>query len=413
VRGAISLLTIGDRLVFLYRLVKFYAKVAAIRGITKQNRRKIKQTILTDLGSALTKSIPKLPDYLIQNSTFPDDIKISKKIMVILVPEGNHISGGLLSLFSIASNMRRVRKTHGYDVIAMTLPSKDGQTFYRNKFFRSDESAYRFAQILECRSATDVYIHIPEYAVRSFCALLSTEERQYLQGIENLHINILNQNVTLMPDKTCVDTLRILSNNISQSVAHHAYFSQKIADTYGLPTLLLTAYTDLSAYPPVDIAEKEKLIIYSPDNAKFKQRCLDTISRNCPDFELKEIRGISFDHYMDLATRCMFSITFGEGFDGYLAQPIHQGGIGFAVYNQEFFPTRDFLRYENIFESDDHMVNDICDRIRALSSDEGRYRHLNSQLMEEYRKLYSHADYIRQLQTLALKQFEYLPARQN
>ena len=106
----------------------------------------------------------------------------------------------------------------------------------------------------------------------------------------------------------------------------------------------------------------------------------------------------------------MFSITFGEGFDGYLAQPIYQGGIGFAVYNKDFFPAPEFSRYENIFQSSEQMLDQICDRIITLSNDEDRYRNLNSQLVEEYHKLYSHSDYVRQLRKLALKQFEYLPS---
>ena len=105
----------------------------------------------------------------------------------------------------------------------------------------------------------------------------------------------------------------------------------------------------------------------------------------------------------------MFSISFGEGFDGYLAQPIHQGGLGFTAYNDDFFPSREFKNYSNIFENEDQMVKYICDRIRHLSTDRQAYVRLNEQFREEYRRLYSYDEYVEQIRKLCLKEFELFP----
>jgi hypothetical protein len=196
-------------------------------------------------------------------------------------------------------------------------------------------------------------------------------------------------------------------------VAHHAYFNQKIADKYQLPTLLLPAYTDLNDYPASSFAEKEKLIIYSLDNAAHKKKCLRKIAQSFPDFKLLEIKNISFDQYMDYATRCMFSISFGEGFDGYVAQPFYQGGIGFAIYDPEFFPSEEFRKYYNIFDNADEMVGQICNRMRKLMLDRESYEQLNAEYLRELKRLYSFEDYIKQIKKLSLRQFEILPtARQ-
>lgn len=394
----------------IFRLCKLHARISAFRGITKADRRRIRREVMHKYADAFVKRYN--PSFLFeaaQDITFPNDLVTAQKIIVILVPEHNVISGGIYSIFSIANQMRRLKNYHGHEVVVMTRPTRGRLTYLRNTNFRNSEGVYRFEQLRLCKSAKEIYLHIPEYATEFFAEEISREERQYLLSRESVHVNILNQNIKLMPEKVRLSGLREIASTLSQSVAHHAYFNQAIADKYDLPTLLLPAYTDLSAYPPTGFGEKEKLIIYSPDEAPHKQRCLEQISQKLPAFRLLEIQGITFDRFMDYATRCMFSISFGEGFDGYLAQPITQGGIGFTVYNDDFFPSPHFKTYYNIFHDEDQMVEGICDRIRHLSTDEQAYVRLNKQFQEEYQKLYSYDEYARQIRKLSSKKFEIFP----
>jgi len=347
-----------------------------------------------------------------QDRTFPVDLYKSERLMVILVPEHNAMSGGIFSFFSIATQMRRLKPYHGYDAIVMTRPNKHNLTYFRNTNFVNSENVHRFEQILLCEGAKEVYLQIPEYATEDFVDLLSLAELNYLKE-RKVYINILNQNIKLMPERDRYAQLYQLSNDITQSVAHHAYFNQNIADKYGLPTLLLPPYTDLGAYPPSNDHVKEKLIIYSPDEAEYKHACLEIIRAKLPEFTLIEIKDITFDKFMNYATRCLFSITFGEGFDGYLAQPIHQGGIGFAVYDERFFPSAQFKKYFNIFSTPTDMIETICDKIRILNENREAYRRLNREFVQEYKILYKFDEYIGQLTKLACRQFEIFPGSVN
>jgi len=393
---------------------RFHANIAALRGATKADRRKIRQDVLQKYRAKGNLSLFYQSESTIfaraQDFMMSADLMTAKKIMVILVPEHNDMSGGIYSMFSIANQMRNLKKVHEYEVVVMTRPNVKGLTYIRNSNFRNMEDVLRFEQIKLFKEAEDIYIHLPEYASQYFVADLSRSETSYLRSRRHLHINILNQNIQLMPERRDFQSLFGLTKSITQSVAHHAYFNQEMADKYDLPTLLLPAYTDLGAYRGLDFANKDKLIIYSLDEAPHKQACIDLLTKNFPDFELVEIRGITFDKYMDYATRCMFSISFGEGFDGYVAQPIYQGGIGFTVYNDEFFPSDDFKKYENFFDSETDLLANICNRMRDLMKDGDRYRTLNRKLIAEYDKLYSFNGYIEQLRKLALKSFEIQPA---
>lgn len=347
--------------------------------------------------------------HAMQDITFPKSIESAEKLFVIVVPEHNEMSGGIFSMFSIANVVRRLKSQHGYEVALMTRPNPSDITYCRQKNFPNSEDVFRFEQIERCAKLKELYLHLPEYTAPDFVENLKESTLNFLKSLDILDINLLNQNYELMPKKEDLFKVRELAHSLTQSVAHHSYYGQSFADRYDLPTLLLPAYTDLSAYNPSTFENKDNLIIYSLDDAPHREPVLTKLAEELPEYELVEIRGITFDQYMDLATRCKFSISFGEGFDGYVAQPIYQGGIGMTVYNEEYFPSEDFLQYENFFESEEDMIENIVDTIKSLSSDENRYTKLNKALVAEWDKLYSYDDYVKQIKKLINKEFELYP----
>ena len=346
---------------------------------------------------------------ILQDALFPNAAMEAKNLLVIVIPEYTAMSGGLYSLFSIANAANLMKNRHSYHVILMTFPNRRNLTYLRQHNFKNNETVFRFSQINRCINADRVYLHIPEYGAADFIDLLDATTIEFLKTRKNLFINILNQNIMYMPTTAALQPLRDLAQGVSQSVAHHAYFGQSFADSYMLPTLLLPAYTDLSEYPAITFEEKEKLIIYSPDDSAFKRPVLEAISSQMPDYELREIRNITFDQFMHLATRCRFSITFGEGFDGYLIQPMQQNGIGFAVYNKEFFPSEKLLNFYNIFSTGDAMVAGIVEKMRVLESNADLYRTTNRAMMDVHEELYSRQDYLNRIERLIHRDFDLYP----
>lgn len=344
-----------------------------------------------------------------QDITFPKTLSDAKKLFVIVLPEHNEMSGGIFSFFSIANVVRRLRSQHGYEVALMTRPNDNNITYCRQKNFPNSEDIFRFEQIERCRNLQELYLHLPEYVAPDFVEKLEESTLNFLKSLKVLDINLLNQNYELMPESIEFTSVRELAHSLTQSVAHHSYYGQSFADKYDLPTLLLPAYTDLSAYNPSIYENKDNLIIYSLDDAPHRKAVLAKLVQELPEYELIEIRDITFDQYMNLATRCKFSISFGEGFDGYVAQPIYQGGIGMTVYNEEYFPSDEFLQYENFFESEEDMVENIITTIKSLDSDKERYTRLNEKLVAEWDKLYSYDDYVKQIKKLINKEFELFP----
>ncbi len=344
-----------------------------------------------------------------QDLMVPVELIDTRKLIVMVVPEHNAMSGGIYSIFSIANQIHRSRHIHGYDVLIMTRPNAQRLTYVRNSAFRNSETVYRFEQLRLFRNVQDLQIHIPEYACVEFVRSLSSNMLNYLLRRDAVHINVLNQNIRLMPERDKFHDLRRLASSIGQSVSHHVSASQECADQYDLPTLLLPAYTDLDPYPACSFEDKENIIIHSDDDASYKAAVLRQLEK-LDDYEIIKIADMSFDRYMELATRCRFSVSFGEGFDGYVAQPIYQGGIGLALYTDEFFPDSSFAKLENFFESEEQMVEQIVPTIRRLESNRNRYVTLNSKLQAKWDSLYSYDDYVERIGKLVRQEYEIWPA---
>ncbi len=346
----------------------------------------------------------------IQEIYFPTECQTAKKIMVIVVPEINFMGGGVYSLFSIANTMHTLRHQHDYKILVMTRPNFVCQSFFRQIHFRTQENVFRFEQIIHCESAETLYIHIPEVFASTFIQSLHADVLEYLKKRKNLFINIANQNIQLMPEKEQFQNLRDIATEITQSVAHHAYFNQECSNHYNLPTTLLPAYVDISSYPSSNFDEKENLIIYSPDYMPCKPIVLEKLKEHLPHYKLVEINGITFDHCIELSTRCRFVISFGEGFDGYLLNGLLKNGCGFGIYNDQFFPDPTMKDFYIFFDSGESMTQHIVEKIKRLESDRNLYEEINKKVLDIYNRFYNKEEYIKRISNLVKRQFELRPA---
>ena len=70
-------------------------------------------------------------------------------------------------------------------------------------------------------------LHIPEYYADDFYNDLTEKDIEFLKSIKKLHINIMNQNIELMPEPEKLKDLYKLTNNITQTIAHDRYATQE------------------------------------------------------------------------------------------------------------------------------------------------------------------------------------------
>ena len=332
------------------------------------------------------KNKQKLLDAIkIQNSYDLSNIKNTKKLIVFFIPPKNDINGGIMSIFSICKYSREI--CPDAQCVITTFPSK--VTYERNTFFKNDEKIYRWEQIVNnAKNVKELIIHIPEYFSDKFSTALTNKDFKFLKQIENVQINILNQNIELMPEPEKIKGLYKITNNVTQTIAHDRYATQEVCDKWQIPTHFLSVHIDTSGYRSYAFEEKEKIIVLSPDEAPYKEAIVKKLKQELPDFKLITVENMPFDEYMDLIAKAYFTISFGEGFDGYFNQPQAVRGLGMAVYNSDFFPDESWLELKNVYKSPADMENNIVNDIKELSANKELYYSLINKMNEKLSTLY-------------------------
>lgn len=347
----------------------------------------------------------------IQNAYDLTELKNAKKLILFLIPSPDSamINGGIMSIFSLCEESRRINED---TLCIISTPPHCKYTYAKNDKFLNNENIYRFSQIVDnANNLDEMILHIPEYSADDFYNTLTEKDIEFLKSIKNLHINIMNQNIELMPEPEKLKDLYKLTNNITQTIAHDRYATQEVCDKWQIPTHLFSVNIDLSKYKTYSFEDKEKIIVLSPDWNEHKERIVEKLEKELPDWKLVTVNNMTFTEYMDLISRAFFTITFGEGFDGYFLQPPLVGSIGFGVYNNEFFPSENWLNFDDVFKSYDEMYENIVGIIKQLQSDKESYLSLSKQVKAEHDKLYSYEKFQNNLKRFYNGNYDFVPVQ--
>lgn len=328
-------------------------------------------------------------------------LRNAKELIVCFIPNIKMMTGGIQSIYSICKYSREICPQA--QCLIATVPGK--YTYSYNPYFKNEEKIYRFEQIIKnAKNVEKLTLHIPEYYADKFYKALKKDEIKFLKGIKDLHINILNQNIELMPEPQKLKGLYKLTDNVTQTIGHHRYATQEVCDKWQMPAHFLSVHIDISGYKTYPFEEKEKIIVLSPDEAPYKKAVVEKLKKELTDFKLITVQNMTFDEYMDLIARAYFTITFGEGFDGYFNQPQTVGGLGMAVYDSAFFPDESWLELKNVYKSPAEMENNIVNDIKELSANKELYYSLISKMKEKLSTLYGEDLFKRNLEKFYKKE---------
>lgn len=344
----------------------------------------------------------------IQDAYDLTNLNNAKKLILFLIPSPDEcvINGGIMSIFSLCETSREINPDA--TCIISTFPNKK-YTYAKNDKFLNNESIYRFSQIVDnAKNLEEMILHIPEYSAGNFYNTLSEKDIEFLKSIKNLHINIMNQNIELMPEPEKLRDLYKLTNNITQTLAHDRYATQEVCDKWQIPTHLFSVNIDLSKYKLYSFDEKEKIIVLSPDCNENKEKIVKKLEKELPDWKLVTVNNMTFTEYMDLISRAFFTITFGEGMDGYFGQPQYVNSVGFAVYNDEFFPNNNWKNFENVYASYDEMYENIVADVKKYSQNKEKYEKIIKDFINENSKLYQISKFYDNLKRFYKKEYDFI-----
>ena len=266
-----------------------------------------------------------------------------------------------MSIVSIYRESVTLEDVHRARVALCTLPGDPPllkYTWFVNNNYLLDLEAL----LDRCGQLDYLLLHVPEYVVDRVSDWLDSY-RPKLQKIKELHLNVLVQHIDLARGQ---DFSRLTHfGKVTCTTAHEAYTNAATRDALGIPLHRLSVRFGSERYSHCDYADKQPVLMVSHDEHPFKERVLAAIERELPDLTIQVIRNVSFERYLEIARRAKWSLTFGEGLDSYFCDPVFNGGVSFAVYNDRFF-TPAFANLETVYPSWEVLADTITTDLRRL-----------------------------------------------
>lgn len=263
-------------------------------------------------------------------------------------------------------------------------------------WFNNDVYVYSFDDLIEViKDYSDIHMHLPEYYVEQFYDSLTNKVREKIKKAKT-HINIMNQNIECMPEPKVIQRLYSIADSVTMTNAHERYTTNEYRELYGVPVHLLASWYDQEPIKLIPYEKKLDKMIVSPDPHPAKEHILKYIKENIPSIELIIIKNVKYEDFKQLEKESKWSMSFGEGLDGYFAGPVLRGGVGFAVYNELFF-TPAYKDLPTVFTSFDHFANDIVNFIKN-NDNKIAYEKVNSVLFDIIDKQFNHRDYVNNIE---------------
>ncbi len=317
-----------------------------------------------------------------------------RRVMVFLIPGKDEVNGGVLSISSLAEESQALSSLHGAEVYLCPLPN--GPPLARFTRFDNPHTLVDFRLLLrQLAPGTELFLHLPEIWVRGAVrALRGTGACRF-----PLRFNILLQNIDLAPRPDDVVLLRRLGP-VTITTAHKAYSSPETSRRYGCPVHHLSVWVCPERFLRRPEAAKEDLFLVSPDPHPRRDEVLAELARRLPEYRQQVVRDLAYQDYRDLAGRARYSLTFGEGLDGYFIEPVFSGGIGCAVYNDRFFTPR-YRELPCVYPGWDELVRRLPEDVRRLR-DPGAYATAQARQFDTLAADYRRSEYLENLRRFYL-----------
>lgn len=346
----------------------------------------------------------------IQNDTLTQSYSANTKRLIVFCVEGgdwetgkDKISGGILSIASIFEETLKLKHIHQAEVIMCTYPG--AHLLLQHEEFPNNIQVYRFNQLekhfksLEFLLIHSICYQTPEFAKRSL------QNNPWVKIIKDFRINVLNQNIKLMPPPESFIPVKTLTEKISQTTAHKSYSTKAVRDAYGFPLHYLSVFGSPERYVKRNYEEKKDLILLSPDQAYFKAGLVENLKSNFSDFSVEVIQNLKYKDYLKKIGEAKFMITLGEGLDFYFLEQVFSGGVSFAIFNQEFFPL-DFGELTGVFPDEEALLKNVSTLIKELDSGQN-YCDANKAQHKLCSKYYKYEEYRQNLEKFYLGDYSY------
>jgi hypothetical protein len=284
----------------------------------------------------------------------------ARRLIVFLVPGYDCPVGGVLSIAAIYRETKALQNLHGSKVAMCTMPGDPPllkYTWFKNRNYLLD-----FETLLKrCRNLEYLLIHVPEYAVNHLSEWLGSHSSNL--KAKDIHFNVLIQNIDVLQGQDPKALKHF--GKVTCTTAHEAYSNAETREALGVSLHRLSVCNGPELYTVSDYTKKQPLLMVSHDKHPLKEKVLLKIQQALPSLRIQVIQNLTWENYCEVASSTKWSLTFGEGLDGYFSDPVFSGGVAFAVYNERFF-TPPFAKLESVYPSWEVLMDRITNDLKRL-----------------------------------------------
>ena len=285
----------------------------------------------------------------------------TKRLIVFLTPGYELTSGGVMAITAMYEETRAMPELHQSEVVLCTVPGDP--PFLKYGWFKNSNYILDLESVIKrCGRLDYLQLHVPEYRVNRLLEWLAAS-KPLLENVKEVHVNVLLFNIDLIQGQHVSELERF--GKTTCTTAHEAYSNLATREALGVSTHSLLICKGAEFYSPTAYQEKEQLLVVSPDAHPFKERVLGQIAQALPHLRIQVIQGLAYEDYAALIRRAKWSLTFGEGLDGFFVETVFSGGVSFAVFNERFF-TPAFAELETVYPSWEVLLDRIADDIKRF-----------------------------------------------
>ena len=333
------------------------------------------------------------------------------------VADSKALSGGMLSINRFVDLAVDSAIGRGNTAVAVSgVPVTKNVVEYTR--FEQRLPMVHIAWITQNTNPVKVSVFLPEvFAVEMIEDVLRDNALRYwFKSRPELEIIVLNQNNELMPKPDVFNPpAQHLTKSVTITTAHPRYCTESLAIRYGVPVKQLTPVLPEVAQHP--FVERNPVFMVSPDSLDdpysglTNEAILSEIQALLPEFDIVIVQDMDLTEYLEIASQAMFSITFGEGIDGYFIEPIMSRGLSFAVYNDIFFP-KNFINAPTVARNWPELLKLIKNDVPKYLVDSDLYSRTSDHLRSLLRETYSREASKNNFQDLMAGTVDFLPSPQ-
>ena len=285
----------------------------------------------------------------------------TKRLIVVLSPGNDLRLGGILSIGKIYQATAAMQDVHDATVVMCTVPGEP--SLFKYTWFDNENYMLDLESVLtRCDRLDQLLLHIPEYAVNTMLDWLAAHP-SLLRDVPDVHLNVMLQNIDIAAGQDIAGLVRF--GRVTCTTAHEAYTTAAVREAIGVTLHRLSVCAGPEHYARSGYEAKEPTLVVSHDEHPLKDQVLQLVAQSVPELRIQVVRDLHYDDYKALIGRAKWSLTFGEGLDGYFVEPIFSGSVAFAVFNDRFF-TPAFAQLENVYGSWEMLMESISADLQRL-----------------------------------------------